>query len=240
MAITLKPENDGSLTLQSDGIDFLNLSEHLFDGSNLRVYTANDTWTKPDGLKYVIVEAIGAGGGGSTRGTQGKVTYAGAGGGGGGYARRRISEETLGDTEAVTVGAGGTASKTGTTNTDGGNGGTSSFGSHVSASGGTGGQKYDAAAPATTSSVGGTGGTGSNGDINVQGSDAQSNTSNFGLPGGQSGLSFGASGVTVLAATANIANGRPYGGGGSGGFSTGTNNAGTGADGLVLVYEFFN
>jgi len=212
------------------------------DPPQLVVFTASGTWTKDPGLKAVIAEVIGAGGGASTRGAVGKTTIAGAGGGGGGYARKRIAEASLGATETVTIGTGGTASKTGTTNTDGSSGGTSSFGSHCSATGGTGGQKYDGAAPATTSSVGGTGGTGSNGDVNVQGAKAPDVLTTLAGDGGLAALGFGAGGAgakTTGTAITNGSNGNLYGGGGGGGFASGTNNAGSGADGLVLVWEFY-
>lgn len=212
------------------------------DPPQLVVFTASGTWTKDPGLKAVMTEVVGAGGGGSTRGTVGKTTYGGAGGGGGGYSRKMILAASLGSTETVTVGTGGTASKTGTTNTDGGSGGTSSFGSHNSATGGGGGQKYDGAAPATTSSVGGSGGTGSNGDVNVQGQSAADTVTSLCTSGGVPGLAFGAGGFgarTTSTAIVNNSNGYLYGGGGGGGYISGTNNAGSGADGVVLVWEFY-
>ena len=243
MSNSFRPESDGSLTILSNGVDMMNLTEFTLDEMTMRVYTADATWTKPDGLKYVVVEVIGAGGGGSTRGTQGKTTIAGAGGGGGGYSRKRILAASLGATETVTVGIGGTASKTGSTNTDGSTGGTSSFGSHCSANGGGGGQKYDGVAPATTLSVGGSGGTATGGDVNVTGSKAADNSSANGLDGAVPALGFGSGGAgarTTSTAIVNNSNGNLYGGGGGGGFTTGTNNAGSGADGIVIVYEFFN
>lgn len=242
MSNSFRPESDGSLTILSNGVDMLNLTEFTLDEMTMRVYTADATWTKPDGLKYVVVEVIGAGGGASTRGIQGKTTYPGAGGGGGGYSRKRILAADLGATETVTVGIGGAASKTGTTNTDGSSGGTASFGAHCSANGGGGGQKYDAAAPATVSSVGGNGGTATGGDINITGSRAQDTTS-IASDGAAPGLAFGSGGQgakSTNTAIVNNSNGNLYGGGGGGGFSSGTNNAGSGADGLVVVYEFFN
>ena len=229
--------NDGVTSFNGDTGDITFTS----DPPQLVVFTSSGTWTKDTGLKAVMVEVIGAGGGGSTRGTSGKITYYGAGGGGGGYSRKVILAASLGSTETVTVGTGGTAAKTGTTNTDGGTGGTSSFGSHCSATGGGGGQKYDAAAPATVASVGGTGGTGSGGDINVTGSKAADVNSPAG-DGAVPALAFGSGGAgsrSTSSAIVNNSNGNLYGGGGGGGFNSGTNNAGSGADGLVLVWEFY-
>lgn len=234
-------------TITNDGVTSFNGNTGAItftsDPPQLVVFASNGTWTKDSGLKAVMSEVVGAGGGGSTRGTVGKVTYSGAGGGGGGYSRKMILAASLGSTESVTVGTGGTASKTGTTNTDGGAGGTSSFGSHNSATGGGGGSKYDGAAPATNSSVGGSGGTGSSGDVNVTGQKAADTVSAVnGTDGGAPALGFGSGGAgarTTSAATTNGSNGNLYGGGGGGGYSSGTNNAGTGADGLVLVWEFY-
>ena len=237
---------NANLTINNSGVTSFNGNTGAItftsDPPQLVVFASSGTWTKDSGLKAVMSEVIGAGGGGATRGTVGKTIYAGAGGGGGGYSRKMILAASLGSTETVTVGTGGTASKTGTTSTDGGTGGTSSFGSHNSATGGGGGQKYDGSAPATTSSVGGTGGTGSNGDINVPGAKATDNVTGNGSDGAAPGQAFGAGGTgaksTATAATGGW-NGLLYGGGGGGGFNSGTNNAGSGADGLVLVWEFY-
>lgn len=57
------------------------------------------TWTKPTGLKYIIVEVQGGGGNSSTANTS-----ISDGGGGGGYSKKLIAESALGATETVTVG----------------------------------------------------------------------------------------------------------------------------------------
>ena len=94
------------------------------------------TWSKPAGLKYVVVEVVGGGGGGGGS-REATPDQAGNGGGGGGYSRKIIGVGSLGSTETVTVGIGGAGGAagggTGTT------GGTTSFGTHCSATGGTGG-----------------------------------------------------------------------------------------------------
>jgi len=241
---------DGDITLENTGVLSFNgaTGDITFtaDPPSLEVFTSSGTWTKNTGLKAVIVEVIAAGGGGSTRGTSGKVTYAGAGGGGGGYSRKLILEADLGATETVTVGTGGTAAKTGTTNTDGGAGGSSSFGSHVTATGGGGGQKYDGAAPATSSSVGGSGGAGTSTfantppeGINIDGAKAADVTSSIGGDGGISGFGYSGAGAGAKSTSAGSAINSLYGGGGGGGFSSGTNNAATGANGVVIVYEYY-
>jgi len=72
------------------------------------------TWSKPAGLKYIVVEGVGGGGHGQD----------GVAGGGAGYFKKLISTSSLGTTETVTVGVAGTT------------GGTTSFGAHCSATGG--------------------------------------------------------------------------------------------------------
>jgi hypothetical protein len=96
----------------------------------IRVYTANDTWNKPNGLKYVKVKAVGGGqaGGQAPSTSLSPITYSkGKGGDSGVYAEKVIAESDLGDTESVAVGAGGVAND--------GAGGQSNFGSHVVANG---------------------------------------------------------------------------------------------------------
>jgi len=239
---------DGDVTIDNDGVLSFNgqTGDITFTSEPPQIvfFTSSGTWTKDAGLKAVIVEVIGGGGGGSTRGTVSKTTNFGAGGGAGGYARKVILAASLGATETVTVGAAGTASKTGTTNTDGGSGGTSSFGSHCSATGGGGGQKYDGAAPATTFSVGGTGGTASNGDTNLSGQDGQDGYTTLTGWGGRAsgaygGPGFGSYGAISATAAVLASDGIGYGHGGAGGTATGNNNAGVGAGGAVIVYEFY-
>ena len=241
---------DGDITIDNDGVLSFNgqTGDITFtaDPPSVEVFTASGTWTKNTGLKAVIVEVIAGGGGGSTRGTSGKTTYAGAGGGGGGYSRKLILAAALGSTETVTVGTGGTASKTGTTNTDGGSGGTSSFGSHVTATGGGGGQKFDGAAPATAASVGGSGGLGTSTfsntpaeGINIDGAKAADVQGSVGGDGGISGFGYSGAGAGAKSNAAGAAINSLYGGGGGGGVSSGTNNAATGAAGVVIVYEYY-
>ena len=237
-------------TIANDGVTSFNGSTGAItfaaDPPSIEVFTSSGTWTKNAGLKAVIVEVIAGGGGGSTRGVVGKVTIAGAGGGGGGFSRKLILAASLGSTETVTVGTGGTASKTGTTNTDGGTGGASSFGSHVTTTGGGGGQKYDGAAPATSSAVGGSGGTGTSTfsnsppeGLNIGGQKASDVNAAFGGDGGLAGFAYSGSGNGAKSTSAGSATTSLYGGGGGGGYSSGTNNAALGSDGAVIVYEYY-
>lgn len=173
------------------------------------------TWTKPTGLKYIVVEVQAAGGDGSTATS---TDLKGGGGGGGGYSKKLISTGSLGATETVTIGAVGA---------------NSSFGAHATANAGT------TAGP--NSNNGGAGGTAASGDINIPGQAGGTGDSNSGFlsgPGGGSMFSNGAPGVPGssggLAATG-------YGGGGSGGNASGTTDqlGGTGAPAIVIVTEYY-
>ena len=87
----------------------------LFPPAQIVTFTANGTWTKDAGLKYIIVEGVGAGA--TSSGT--------TSGGGGGYFKKLILASALGATETITVG------------TTGSPGGNTSFGSFCTGNGGT-------------------------------------------------------------------------------------------------------
>ncbi len=192
------------------------------------------TWTKPAGLKYVVVEVVGAGGGGGARtssdGTAG-------GGGGGGYSKKIIPVATLGATETVTTGAVGAG---GTTSGNGAAGGNSSFGAHATANGGGGGINDKGA--------GGAGGTAASGDINMNGMAGRDGhgysggTILVGVPGmgGASPMGFGP--VTLIpTADLNGVTGSGFGSGGSGSNYQGASATfgGDGAAGVVRVIEYY-
>jgi hypothetical protein len=188
--------------------------------TTVRVYTASSTWTKPAGLEYIIVEIqAGGGGGGSNPG----IDDASGGGGGGGYAKKTIAAASLSSTEAVVVGVGGGAS---------GNGGYSSFGSHASSTGGNGGAANDNGFAQ--------GGIGVGGDINIQGAsggrglDNASADARYGGYGGDSQLGRGAA---FVRGDNNGLNGLLYGGGGGG--ASGPLDPGSGAQGVVIVTEYY-
>ena len=110
----------------------------------LREYTAGATWSKPAGLVSVDVICLGGGGGGGggARRATGVVSRGGAGAAGGTVSFTQVLAASLGSTETVTIGAGGTAGAAVTADntaaTTGGNGGQTSFGTHCVAPGGTG------------------------------------------------------------------------------------------------------
>ncbi len=199
-----------------------------------RVYTSGATWTKPVGLKYVIVEVQAGGGGG---GGLSNTDASGSGGGGGGYSRKLIAASSLGATETVTSGDGG-AGGAGANPATGGIGGTSSFGSHCSATGGSGGSQGGGI---TTSGVG------SSGDINLYGGyggAAESETgssSSWGI-GGIGGSSYFGSNTPRRGTDGDGIAALVYGAGGSGAGENGTADysGGAGAAGIVIVTEYYS
>jgi len=247
-------KKDVSLDLGTGDILANQIVTVVYDGTNMQLvsktpsnsvtpivttYTANDTWTKASGLKYITVEVVGGGGGGGGANSTSSQSAAGGGGGGGGYSKKTIAAASLVSTETVTVGAAGAA---GTTTTSGGAGGTSSFGSHASATGG-GGGTYSNTNPAN----GGAGGAGSSGNVNAAGNgggagfgDTATVRQIMAGSGGGSVLGGGAQGVSSTT-SANGGAGAAYGGGGAGGSSDNNNDAtgGAGSVGAVIVTEFY-
>lgn len=214
-----------------DGTNMQMVSKSSFITPVIRTYlnaASPATWTKPAGLKYVIVEVQAGGGGGGSADTN---RNAGSGGAGGGYSRKLIPVASLGTTETVTIGAGGAADTAG---------GTSSFGSHASATGGGGGAESGGIS---------TPGVGSGGDINLYGGaghrpmSESTSSSSYKHQGIGGGSFFG--NVTPQAAdgggdTAGTA-GYIYGSGGGGASSSGGSNAGgAGAAGIVIVTEYYS
>lgn len=206
--------------------------------SEVRIYTANDTWTKPAGLSFVIVEVLGAGGGGGGADQDGSNSGTGGGGGAGGYSRKKIPAAALGATETVTIGALGAGGAAG--NNAGATGGASSFGAHATANGGVGGSSTAPASSATV--IGGAGGAAADGDTNIQGQSGgggMRSSTTIALPGegGSTPYGNGARGKNNAAVNASTG----YGAGGAGAASTtgGSDRAGgDGTAGLVIVYEY--
>lgn len=191
----------------------------IFIPPSVVTFTSSGTWTKDAGLKYVVVEVVGAGGGGGKP----SVSDTGGGGGGGGYARKLIAASSLGATETVTVGAGGTG-----TTSPGGTGGTTSFGAHVSATGGAGG---------VNGGSGGAGGAGASGDINITGQGGGGGAASSSLAGTGGSSVLGGGGLAEVGGGVGVQGGN-YGGGGSGGQNN--NNGGSGAGGIVIVTEHYS
>lgn len=227
---------------QTGGVKWAtNASTPSFNQIVVQTFTASGTYTPTANMSYCIVECVGAGGGsGGCQGTGGTDLVASGGGGGGGYARKTFDAATIGASQTVTIGAGGTAGAAG--NNPGGTGGTTSFGALLSATGGVGGLGGAVSGVSGGQVGGGEGGVGSSGDFNTHGAP--------GGPGfwtvsvivsGYGGSSYyGGGALAGVSSTAAVA-GKSYGGGAAGGslnVSSAAIPGAAGFDGIVVVTEF--
>ena len=210
------------------------------------------TFTKQASTNMLVVYVVGAGGGGGgVAAVTGNSSSAAAGGGGGGEVR--IVRVTTPSASAYTIdiGAGGTAGAN--TGGNGGTGGTTTW--DVNAL--TGSFIANGGAPGTglagnfvsSTSVFETGGAGGSGGTGTGVSDA-SFAGFSGITGGPGGSPFGGfgSGVAtplVITGSAAGSDGQGFGAGGSGAVSAAAGNSdgntaagGTGAGGMILVYEY--
>ena len=206
-------------------------------------YTSNDTFTKADHpfLHKIRVRCQGAGGaGGGAVATSALEFSLGGGGGGGGYAEKEILGPTLGTTETVTVGVGGTGVSGGVGNT----GGDSSLGSHAVGKGGVGGAVSAAfTGPDFIFAAGGLGGdqAGGTGDLKLDGGaggpgvgDDRFIQAQVGGGGGSAHLGGGGRGTTQGVGLA----GGQHGGGGGGSANEASVSArvgGAGASGVIII-----
>ena len=210
-----------------------------FRFAGTRYYTSSGTFAKADplgtgdiGLRAVIVRVFGAGGGGRGVAFVASRNPIGAGGGGaGGYAQSFILAESLGTSETVTCGAGGSPNS---------NGGSSSFGTLVASNGGfAGGLMSDLAGSQVRR--GGFGGSATAGDFQVSGSPGGTGAiSDLRVAGGAGGSSLFGSGGQSLDDNSTGTNGAPggLGGGGSGAARLSGDaevDGGSGGDGLIIV-----
>ena len=214
-----------------------------FQKVNIQTFTSSGTYTPTAGMKYCIVESVGSGGAGGGAAATGAATAAvGSGGSGGAYTKLHVLASTVGTSQTITIGAGGSPGSAGAVN--GGNGNTTSFGAILTAAGGNGGTGGSAASTVVTGAPGG--GSASGGDVNINGGPGGVG---FGLGalqvivsgfGGGSSIAQGASPPVGTSNGSACPNSRP-GGGGSGGSSTNSGGAvtgGSGANGIVIVTEF--
>jgi hypothetical protein len=184
---------------------------------DVKLYTADDTWTNPSPstAKRVFVKLVGggAGGGSGRKGAAGTNRYGGSGGAPGATVETWFLTTDLASTISVTIGAGGNGGAAVTANsTDGNNGtagGTTTF-STVSAVGGLAGVR------GTATSANQPGG--------------KSSSCLFGLTSAASLAAGSGSNTTGASVAASIAS-FPTGGGGGGGLNTSNTTASGGAGG---------
>jgi hypothetical protein len=221
-------------------------TENNFNSINRQVFTADGTWTKPAGAKFVLVRIVGGGGaaGGAPATGAGQMA-AGAGGGAGGYGEKLFAASALGATEAVDIGLGGNGVSGGTGN----NGSASAFGSGlgISGNGGLGGAASGVLAISLNSAYpGGAGGTGQ-GDVTRaggRGSPALLLTNGMSAGhGGDSMFGAGGEGVASAAGAADEAGGAGtgFGAGGGGPILRGAQSArggAAGSSGVCIVDTF--
>jgi len=189
-------------------------------------YTAGtSTWSKPNGLKRVLIAAVGAGGGGGSgrRGAAGTNRFGGGGGGGGAVVWTQVAAMDLMASVTVTVGTGGTggtgAGSDDTNGNPGTAGGDTSFGAVVIAKGG----------------GGGTGGTAAAGTAGTGGQAASCTPSSGPYALTAAGGGAGGSGNGTAAGGGFAGAGSVPGGGGGGGINTSNTNAISGGAGGGVV-----
>lgn len=186
----------------------------------MSVFTGSGTWTKPSGVRFVHVQILAGGGGGSGHGESGAA---------GGYSER-IVDVTGVSSVSVSIGGGGGGTYY---SSAGGNGGGSSFGPYVSAGGGHGANRHN-------QHNGGVSGAGSGGNLNLhQGCGGGHEQRSSGMGGG---TYFGGPGPAGHPQGGNFAHNHQShsapGTGGTSGYFSGHRGA-DGRPGLCVITEFY-
>lgn len=206
------------LELLSDGASAWRVRSRSGPIQRMQAFTANGSFTVPQGVYRIKVRLWGGGGGG---GAATAAAGSGSGGGGGGFAEG-VFDVTPNQVLTATVGAAGAAGVGG----NGGAGGSTSLGSLLSATGGGGGLASAGAQPTS-----GPGGAGTGGAYQIGGQPGQPGVQLGGTPfGGAGGNPFGSTGAP---ASPGLGGGGTRAGGGSGGANN--NAGGAGGAGLIIV-----
>jgi hypothetical protein len=196
----------------------------------VQTFTSSGTWTKPEGLRAVVVEVVGAGGGGA-----GGVSSTAAGGAGG--------TSSFGAHASATGGGGGIDGSGSPANAGGAGGSGASGDVNVAGSGGSGGSPNGS----TDSNGGGAGGSSVLGG-GARGGAGASTGGVYG-GGGAGGGGVGASSAggggggggyaRKRIAAASLSSTEAVTVGAAGAAGTGGANGGAGAAGLIIVTEFY-
>jgi hypothetical protein len=186
----------------------------------MSVYTSTGTWSRPTGVRYIMVQVQGGGGGGSGHGESGAA---------GGYSERILDVTGISSVTCTIAGGGG-----GTYYSNaGGNGSGSSFGPYLSATGGHGANRHN-------QHNGGLAGVGSGGDLNIYGGCGGSHEQRSAGMGGAS--FFGGPGPSGHPQGGHFAHNHQGhsspGTGGTSGYFSGHRGA-DGRPGLIIVTEFY-
>lgn len=211
--------------------------------------TASQTWTKPPGIAWVLVELLagGASGGAAVSTTSG--SYERVGGEGGEYVQRLFRAVDLGASVYVTIGAGGTAA---TATADGTNafaignpGSDTTFGGHARALGGIAAASTSGSIPTgksfligKTGGNGRGGGDGNNYDSVHGGGGGGGSAASVQVPGTSQFGGGGGKGVLSATSPASADAGVAPGGGGGGvriSINKGTTTSGPGASGAARI-----
>lgn len=183
--------NRGSFVVTGSGTNYFEVSnasgavesDKTISTGQIAVVSAANFWTKDPGLKYIVIEGVGA--------ASGSDTDDKGGGSGGGYFKKLIAAESLGATEIPTIGPGGVGAASSVPP-----GGHTSFGIHSIGRGGTGNNSVGGAATGGDINIGGQssdgGSTGTGGNYPVAGG---SMLGLGGLGSGRTGTGYGSGGT---------------------------------------------
>lgn len=235
--------NSANFTVDSNG--FVSIIGGLgFSSIKNQVFTSSGTYIPTSGMEYCQITCVGGGGaGGGAASTDGSHITFGGGGGSGEVGVGAFSASSVGSSQTITIGSGGT----GASGAIGGSGGNTSVGSLITANGGSGGNTLSTSG--INGTPGGSGGTGgSGGDYHTPGGVGfigWGNTTGPMVYGGEgySG-SYGEGGGANFPFSGQSAAGHSasgYGAGGGGATNTQSQSAvagGNGSGGLVIITEY--
>lgn len=205
----------------------------------MQTFSVSGTYTPNAKMVYCIMKAWGAGGGSGGSPDPGAGSTGAAGGGAGGFSLQVASLATIGASQVITIGAGGTAGAAGSN--PGGNGGDTSIGALCIAKGGSGGP-HPVSVGITLGGVGGIAGTGAITGTGMSGGAGVGMAAGTGQGfGGQGGSTLVGGGGRSTAPNSNGIAGQGFGSGASGACAAGGLGAPAGAvggGGFVSVIEF--